>query len=35
MDAETIKVIVISVIGAITTIALAYIAARWNKTGKK
>jgi hypothetical protein len=35
MDAQTIdliKTIALSIIGAITTLGLAYIAARWHKT---
>ena len=35
MDNETIKTIVISVAGVITTLGLAYIAARWHKTDDK
>lgn len=35
MDNETIKTIAITAIGGIVTVALAYIAARWNKTNRK
>lgn len=35
MDNETIKTIVISAAGVLTTLGLAYIAARWHKTDDK